>query len=107
MKKWESWTPNGDIMRIKWLRTARKNLDAATSCIAGEDPEAAQKAYAHIKKSVEALGEHPEMGRPGRIFGTKELVISGYPFIVPYRIKGKEVHILRVFHTSQRLPEQW
>lgn len=107
MKKWESWTPNGDIMRIKWLRTARKNLDAATSYIAGEDPEAAQKAYAHIKKSVEALGDHPEMGRPGRIFGTKELVISGYPFIVPYRIRGKEVHILRVFHTSQRLPEQW
>lgn len=94
-------------MRIKWLRTARKNLDAATSYIAKDDPEAAKKMYAHIRKSVDTLGEHPEMGRPGRIFGTRELVISGYPFIVPYRIRGREVQILRVFHTSQRLPEKW
>ena len=94
-------------MRIKWLRIASKNLDAATSYIAKDDPEAAQKMFWHIWNSVEALGEHPEMGRPGRIFGTRELVISGYPFIVPYRIRGKEVQILRVFHTSQQLPEKW
>ena len=94
-------------MRIKWLRTASKNLDAAASYIAKDDPEAAQKMFWHIWNSVEALGEHPEIGRPGRIFGTRELVISGYPFIVPYRIRGKEVQILRVFHTSQQLPEKW
>lgn len=94
-------------MRIRWLRSARKNLDAATSYLAKDDPEAAQKMYTHIRISVDALKEHPEMGRPGRIFGTRELVISGYPFIVPYRIRGKEVQILRVFHTSQQLPEKW
>ena len=94
-------------MRIKWLRTATKNLNAAASYIAKDDPEAAQKMYAHIRRNVDVLGEHPEMGRPGRIFGTRELVISGYPFIVPYRIRGKEVQILRVFHTSKQLPEKW
>lgn len=94
-------------MRIKWLRKATKNLDAAASYVAKDDLETAQKMYAHIRKSVEVLIEHPEIGRPGRIFGTRELVISGYPFIVPYRIKGKEVQVLRVFHTSQRLPEVW
>lgn len=94
-------------MRIKWLRTASKNLDAATSYVAKDDPEAAQKMFWHIWNSVEALKEHPELGRPGRVFGTRELVISGYPFIVPYRIRGNEVQVLRVFHTSQRLPDNW
>lgn len=54
---------------------------------------------------VDALNQYPERGRPGRIFGTRELVISGYPFIVPYRVRRNEVQILRVFHTSRQLPE--
>ena len=94
-------------MQIRWLRAARKNLNAATSYLAKDNPEAAQKMYAHIRRSVDALKEHPEMGRPGRIFGTRELVITGYPFIVPYRIRENEVQVIRVFHTSQRLPEKW
>lgn len=98
---------NGDIMRIKWLKKATRNLDAAASYVARDDPEVAQKMYAHIRKSVDALMDHPEMGRPGKIFGTRELVITGYPYIVPYRIKGKVVQVLRVFHTSQKLPDTW
>lgn len=94
-------------MRIKWLRTATKNLNEASSYVAKDNPEAAQKMYAHIRKSVEALAEHPEKGRPGRMFKTRELVIQGYPFIVPYRIRGDEVQVIRVFHTSQMLPEKW
>ena len=94
-------------MRIKWLRTASRNLDAATSYIGKDDPEGAQKMFWHIWNSVETLKEHPELGRPGRIFGTRELVIYGYPFIVPYRIRGNEVQVLRVFHTSQKLPDKW
>lgn len=94
-------------MRIKWLQKAKKNLDAATNYLAKDDPEAAQKMYAHIRRNVQSLGEHPEMGRPGRFFGTRELVIRDYPFIVPYRIRGKEVQVLRVFHTSQKLPDKW
>ena len=94
-------------MRIKWLRAATKNLDQAVSYLAKDDPEAAEKMFWHIWNSVEALSEHPEKGRPGRIFKTRELVIQGYPFIVPYRIRGDEVQVIRVFHTSQKLPEKW
>ncbi|RRD69136.1 type II toxin-antitoxin system RelE/ParE family toxin [Desulfovibrio sp. OH1186_COT-070] len=63
--------------------------------------------YAHIRKRVVELAKRPEMGRPGRVFGTRELVIERYPYIVPYRIRGREVQIIRVFHTSQRPPEAW
>ncbi|MGY3929215.1 type II toxin-antitoxin system RelE/ParE family toxin [Aeromonas simiae] len=47
------------------------------------------------------------MGRPGRVPGTRELVVQPYPFLIPYRVKGEEIHILRVFHTRLRLPSHW
>ena len=75
--------------------------------IAREDPDAAVKMYAHIRERVAALTKHPQIGRPGRVFGTRELVIEGYPYIVPYRIQGNELQVLRVFHTSQNPPPQW
>jgi len=39
--------------------------------------------------------------------GTRELVVQPYPFLIPYRVKGEEIHILRVFHTRLRLPSHW
>ena len=98
---------NGVIVRVRWLRTANRNLDAAANYVAQDAPDAAQEMYAHIRERVAELAKRPEMGRPGRVFGTRELVIERYPYIVPYRIRGREVQIIRVFHTSQRPPETW
>ncbi len=75
--------------------------------VAREDPEAARKLYAHIRKRVAALAKQPDAGRPGRVFGTRELVIENFPYLVPYRVQGDEVHALRVFHTSRQPPEAW
>jgi Plasmid stabilization system protein len=94
-------------MRIRWLKTASKNLDKAMEYIAQDDPEAASRIYAHIRSRVDDLLLQPAQGRPGRVFGTRELVVEKYPFLVPYRIKGDEIQILRVFHTSQKPPHKW
>jgi addiction module RelE/StbE family toxin len=99
--------PNGAIVRIKWLKIAIRNLDAAMEYIARDDPDAAVQMYAHIRERVATLAKHPEIGRPGRVFGTRELVMEGYPYVVPYRVQGNEVQILRVFHTSQKPPRKW
>ena len=99
--------PSGDTVRVKWLRTATRNLDAAMEYIAREDPGVANEMYAYIRERVAVLGKHPEMGRPGRVFGTRELVIEKYPYIVPYRVRENEVQILRLFHTSQKTPHKW
>ncbi len=53
------------------------------------------------------LGDHPKIGRIGRVAGTYELVIPGIPYIVPYRIQNQEVQILSVFHTSRKWPESF
>jgi plasmid stabilization system protein ParE len=94
-------------VRVRWLRTANRNLDAAIEYIASDDPDAAKAVYAHIRARVAELAKHPEIGKPGRVFSTRELVIEKYPYIVPYRIRAKEVQILRVFHTSRKPPETW
>jgi addiction module RelE/StbE family toxin len=82
-------------------------MDAAMEYIALENPDAAVKMYAYIRERVATLANHPETGRPGRVFGTRELVIGGYPYIIPYRIRGNEVQVLCVFHTSQKPPDMW
>ena len=63
--------------------------------------------FEYIKAKVDALSEFPATGRPGRVPGTRELVIDRYLFIIPYRVVGDELHVLRVFHTRRKSPETW
>ena len=93
-------------MQISWLKRALQNLDTEAAYIAQENPKATYECVAHILKSVEQLANNPSIGRAGRIFGTRELVITHYPYIVPYRIKNEAVEILRVFHTARKWPNQ-
>jgi len=94
-------------MRVRWLNRALQNLDAEAAYIDQENPKAAGECVAHILHSVQQLANHPNIGRAGRVFGTRELVITHYPYIVPYRIKDDAVEVLRVFHTSRKWPTQF
>jgi plasmid stabilization system protein ParE len=60
-----------------------------------------------VLDAVAQLERQPGLGRPGRVPGTRELVVGHTRFIVPYRVRAETVEILRVFHTSRRLPERW
>jgi len=75
--------------------------------IAKENEEAARKISDYIHARVESLQEQPHQGRPGRVFGTRELLIEKYPYIVPYTVRESEILVLRVFHTSQKPPKRW
>ena len=67
-----------------------------------EPSAAAQRVVLRIIHVVETLlAESPEMGRPGRVPGTRELVITRTPFIVPYRLRGQTIQILRVYHGAR------
>ena len=92
-------------MRLRWLRRALLNLDHEATYIAQDNPKAAAEFVAHLRDSALLLGEQPNLGRPGRIPGTRELVVSNLPYILPYRIRNDTVEILRVFHTSRKWPE--
>jgi plasmid stabilization system protein ParE len=94
-------------MRVKWLQKALRNLDAEASYIAADDEAAARFVVTRVLAAVETLANQPSLGRPGRVPGTRELVVRKTRYIVPYRIRGETVEILRVFHASRRLPERW
>jgi toxin ParE1/3/4 len=88
------------------LRTALRNLDAETGFIAEDDPEAARVVVERVLTAVAMLVAQPGLGRPGRVANTRELVVRGTRYIVPYRVRGDHVEVLRVFHTSRRLPRK-
>ena len=91
-------------MGIRWLRIALANLDAEAEYIARDNPAAADRIVTAISDAVGRLNKHPARGRPGRVTGTRELVVPGTPYIVPYRIRGNVVEVLRVFHAARRWP---
>ena len=91
-------------MRLKWLRTALRNLDQGVAHIAVDDAVTARLVVKRVLDAVALLGEQAESGRPGGVHGSRELVVLRTRLIVPYRVRAETVEILRVFHTSRRLP---
>ena len=97
----------GGKYEVRWLVKALKNLEAEAEYIARDNPAAAAAVVTKIMESVSNLVRHPSLGRPGRVPETRELVIPETPYIVPYRVRGKSVEILRVFHASRRWPKRF
>jgi toxin ParE1/3/4 len=83
-----------------------RNLDAQLAYIGDHNPVAAIEMGDAIEAFVGRLAGFPESGRPGRVPGTRELVVTGTPFIVVYRIEPRALVILRVLHGAQRWPPQ-
>lgn len=95
------------IMRVRWTEPAATALDRIQIYIAKENPRAAFEVTQRIQAVVNLLKEQPKIGRAGRVRGTYELVINELPYIVPYRIRENEIHILSVYHTSRKWPENF
>ncbi len=96
-------------MQVKWLKAALQSFNNEMEYIAQDDPAAASLVAQRIADTVNLLSHNPALGHPGRIHGTRELVVPGTRYIIPYRVRPrlKRIELLRVFHTSRRLPEHW
>jgi toxin ParE1/3/4 len=93
-------------MKILWSKRAIRHLVALRDRIARDSPNNAAAAAERIVNGVELLATQPQMGRPGRIVGTRELVISGTPYIIPYRVRGERLELIAVFHGRQKWPDK-
>lgn len=91
-------------MTLAWLKRAINDRDAQLDYIAQDNPLAAVTQGDRIDEQVDTLLRHPQMGRPGRKQGTRELVIGRTPFIVVYRLKSKRIELLRLLHGAQQWP---
>jgi len=94
-------------VHVKWLETALRNLNLEAEYIARDSPSAAARPVQSIFDAVKQLEDFPAIGRPGRVPGTRELVVTGTPYIVPYRVRLGHVEILRVFHGARRWPNSF
>jgi plasmid stabilization system protein ParE len=92
-------------MRLIWSESAINGLVHVRSYIAENDPEAAEEVASILLRVAERLLDFPASGRAGRVPDTRELVILGLPFILPYRVRDDVVVILAVMHTSRNWPE--
>jgi len=93
-------------LEIRWLKRALANLDAEAAFVALDNPAAARLVDT-IARTVELLAQHPGLGRPGRVEGTRELVVANTPYLVPYRVRNNVLEILRVFHGARKWPQKF
>ena len=94
-------------MRIEWTEPARRDLREIYLYIAQDNPYAARTLQAEIRERVTLLQDNPNLGRPGRIDGTRELVMANNPYILPYRVRQGRIEILAVYHGARMWPEQF
>jgi addiction module RelE/StbE family toxin len=92
-------------MVLEWSVFALADRDAIFDYIEADNPHAAISVDDRIQQCVERLLQFPEMGRPGRIEGTRELIISHTPYIAAYLVAGDTVRVLRLLHGAQLWPE--
>jgi addiction module RelE/StbE family toxin len=95
-------------MKLIWSPLSKRNLAAIFQHLLHENPRAAVRVLELIESKVEGLGDHPAMGRPGRIAGTRELVIVGAPYISAYRLMDgpPRIEIAAIQHGARRWPNE-
>lgn len=93
------------MRRVIWFHRAVSSLRQIGDYIAVDSPKSAHSVLLRIKATADLLAETPYIGRPGRVEGTRELVVPDLPYILPYLVREQEVIILHVLHASRKWPE--
>jgi toxin ParE1/3/4 len=91
-------------MNVDWTRRALRNLVSLREYIAKDSEQNAALVAARIVEAVDLLQTQPDMGRPGRVLGTRELVVTGTPYVIPYRVRRGRLELIAVFHGRQKWP---
>ncbi len=90
-------------VEIVWSPLALARLQEIRAYVALDKPAAAERLATRIVAMVEALRNHPHLGRAGIDPDVRELVIGGTPYIILYRVQGKRVIIQTIWHASQQM----
>ena len=91
-------------MKVVWSRRAIRHLIHLRAYIAGDSERNAALVAKRILEAVDLLLTHPEIGRPGRVLGTRELVVADTPYIIPYRVRRERLELIAIFHGRQKWP---
>lgn len=92
-------------MKLEWSALAITDREEIFDYIAAENPAAAIRIDERISECVGGLQQFPETGRPGRVDGTRELVVVGTPYIAAYQVLSDRLRVLRVLHGARLWPD--
>lgn len=90
--------------QLKFTANALRNIVEAEEYIARDKPKAAADIVKAIYEAASSLKQFPEVGRAGKVSGTRELVVKSSPYIIVYRIRAERVVISAVLHHSRNYP---
>ena len=91
-------------MKLRLSRPASRDLEIIYEYIARESPRAARNVVERIASVLDMLEEHPRLGRPGRVQGTREAVVTRTGYVAVYRVDGDEIAVARIVHGRQQWP---
>lgn len=92
-------------MNVVFTPLALADLRAIHDFITDDNPHAAKRTVARIRRAVESLETFPELGRAWEGGPTRALSIAGIPYRVHYRVRADELQILRIYHTARMPPD--
>lgn len=93
-------------MQIRWTVEAVQDIESLRLYIEKDKPNAAKQVVHKIFSAAKTISLHPNIGRPGRTPNTREFIVTGTPFIVPYRVQKGALELLRVLHGAMEWPEK-
>ncbi len=91
-------------MQVRWTPRAQTDLNNQIDYIAHDNLPAANRMRKIVFEHTHLLEKTPEIGRAGGVVGTRELILSGTPYVAVYRVKEEFVEILRLLHGAQQYP---
>jgi addiction module RelE/StbE family toxin len=94
-------------MEIVWRPIALEDLEQARRYVAEHNPRAAEHLWQRLLTAIGRLAVLPGLGRPGRVEGTRELIVARTPYIVAYTVIRDEVMILSIIHSTRRWPDHF
>jgi toxin ParE1/3/4 len=92
-------------VKIRWTADAAGDLKSTHEYLSEGSLKGADALVERVLSSIDVLERYPNIGRKGRIGGTRELVIAGTPFIVYYRLHREQVEILGILHGARKWPK--
>jgi plasmid stabilization system protein ParE len=91
-------------MRLEWAIPALDDLRHIANPSSPGEQSVGIRYARRVADAVTNLADHPGLGRLGRVNDTRELVVTGTPFLVMYSVGGDTVTVLRVLHHARRWP---
>ena len=94
-------------MTIVWTPRALTDVAAVLADITADDPAAADRLNERLLALIETtLITQPQMGRPGRVSGTRELIVHPR-YVLAYRVRGEVLELLAFRHSARRWPDRF